>query len=356
PYNGNPCTGYPIECRLQTGTCYNSECQQAVALGETCTDDGDPCTEDICNDEAECIHPTADDRTPCTNDNDPCTIDECIDGACTHKDEYNELENTPCTLVPENECAEGRCDYGVCFAWGAPYNGNPCTGYPIECRLQTGTCYNSECQQAVALGETCADDGDPCTNDICNDEAECIHPTADDRTPCASDNDPCTIDECISGACTHKDEYNELENTPCTLVPENECAEGRCDYGVCFAWGTPYNGNPCTGYPIECRLQTGTCYNTECQQAVALGETCADDGNPCTNDICNDEAACIHPTKETGTECGIKTNACGDSCIRYCASPVCGDCELPECAPEFSMPAIILIVTLSILAYVLIKK
>jgi hypothetical protein len=52
------------------------------------------------------------------------------------------------------------------------------------------------------------------------------------------------------------------------------------------------------------------------------GTACPDDGNPCTNDICDGGGTCTHPAKPGGTSCGggnvcYETN-CVLNCDWYC--------------------------------------
>jgi hypothetical protein len=113
---------------------------------------------------------------------------------------------------PGSGCAPGRCDplTAACLVEPAP------------------------------LGTPCPDDGNLCTQDICDGAGSCAHP----RVDCA-----------------------------------RECRPGRCD---------PATG-ACSGSP------------------AAPGTRCADDGDPCTDDVCDATGTCGHGPagSYTAVTCGI---------------------------------------------------
>ncbi len=92
----------------------------------------------------------------------------------------------------------------------------------------------------------CADDGEPCTADVCVD-GNCIHPEAVDGTGCPDDGDQCTEDVCVGGACSH---------------PPLECECRGCD--------------PATGCVIDPALDDTSCTsdNDECTLDVCQGGDC----------------------------------------------------------------------------------
>src|SRR5206468_3776065 len=112
--DGNPCTldqcdGTSIACQHPLNTSTTTVCRAAVngcdvaenctgtsttcptdlfqAGGTPCTDDGNPCTTDVCSGtSATCTHPAGNAGAACPDDGDPCTADTC-DGAsiaCQH--------------------------------------------------------------------------------------------------------------------------------------------------------------------------------------------------------------------------------------------------------------------------------
>src|SRR5205809_220126 len=103
---GTVCRAAAGECDLAescTGTSTACPTDGFKASGTTCTDDGNPCTSDVCNGtSATCTHPAgnpgavcraaadecdvAESGTACTDDSDPCTSDVCsgTSATCTH--------------------------------------------------------------------------------------------------------------------------------------------------------------------------------------------------------------------------------------------------------------------------------
>src|SRR5438445_680478 len=71
------------------------------------------------------------------------------------------------------------------------------------------------------------------------------------------------------------------------------CGDGLvCNGGDVCAGGTcTHGGDPCTG---------GTECNQTCDEAARdckdpVGTRCGDDGNVCTDDVCDGQGACTHP-------------------------------------------------------------
>jgi subtilisin-like proprotein convertase family protein len=129
-----------------------------VAVLGCCTpvscDDGNPCTDDVCDPELGCIHPA---NAAACEDGNPCTgPDACSGGACA---------------PGPNPCDDGdACTTDVCDGQGG------CTHPPASC-----------------------DDGNPCTDDGCAAATGCTH--AANAAPC-SDGDACTEgDRCEAALC-----------------------------------------------------------------------------------------------------------------------------------------------------------
>ena len=174
-------------CRAVAFALRGSRCGNGVLdPGEECEDgnfrDGDCCSS-TCQ-----IDPPG---TSCAAPNS-CTADTC-DGAGT--------------CVPGGP-ADGRaCDDAV-FCNGADtceggacsvHAGDPCAGQG-EC----AGCNELERQCHTPPGFGCADDGNPCTLDLCDAAAVCQHPSAPAGAGCADDGVQCTLDECDGNdACAH---------------------------------------------------------------------------------------------------------------------------------------------------------
>jgi hypothetical protein len=190
-----------------------------------CVDDGDPCTDESCNENHTCDHTpntgnSCDDGHACTND-DTCQAGTCV--GTPQGEGCKECEN------PE-ECDDGLVCNGVetCGDDGICHNGTPLV---------------------------CEDDGNPCTDDVCSENAGgCDHPN--NEKPC-DDGDVCTTaDSCHDGVCVPGPV--DPECTP----PPSGCGNGTCDEGE--TCGT------CPGDCGECPPGGSQCGNGVCD----AGEDC----------------------------------------------------------------------------------
>ncbi len=87
------------------------------------------------------------------------------------------------------------------------------------------------------------------------------------------------------------------------LIP-NSAAPSICGDGIV------QNGEQCDD--SSANGQPGGCCSASCQFAQA-GAQCADDGNPCTSDVCNAVGACTHPVPLAA---GCQTAKAGKSTVR----------------------------------------
>jgi hypothetical protein len=179
-------------------------------------DDQNPCTDDFCDAPGSCRH---------EDNSAPCGTAKCEDGrffasvACSGGS-CPVLEGESCD--DWNECTEDRCE---------PAKG--CIHEPVSrvctpARCQDGVhfaeaaCDQGECP--AKMGVKC-DDGNPCTDDGCEDAAGCTH--TNNTVPCA----PAACDgttflpaaACTGGVCPKTD------GIPCD--DGNPCTDDRCDTG-----------------------------------------------------------------------------------------------------------------------------
>ena len=337
--DGNACT--EDKCN-NTGLCQHTEfsgiqscddnnaCTQAdFCFATTCTgltvdcDDSDPCTDESCDVSTGCIY-TNNTGEVCEDDNNECTDDRCTAGVCTHEPFSNVVE----------------CDdNSVCTQFDFCLGGN-CTGQPVSC-ADGNLCTDDTCDATDGCknpfnSAPCQEDADECSQDICSNGA-CTHPPAT-GTPCTPDTNPCTQDLCINGACTHfagsTGEDCEDGNL-CTAgetCQEIGCTGGsviNCDDGfVCTDDGcspavgcqNAFNeagcddGNPCTSND---RCEFGACTDTTA--------TICNDGDPCTNDTCNTSTGCT--TSFNNANCADDGDLCtNDLCVvGVCTHPSVAD-------------------------------
>jgi hypothetical protein len=377
--DGNSCTGDTCAAGVcqrttlpESSACGASECFGAgTCVGgfcngpETC-DDGDPCTDEICDVDAGCRHIEV---SPCT----PCSSEaQCDDG-------------NPCT---DNTCSAGRC------AIAQRPEGADCSAL---CRVGD-TC---DAAGVCILSGTALDcsDGDPCTLDVCGTNGSCSNPL-DPNANCrdcttvldCEDGNVCTSKACVSmkcqatpipGNCSDSNACNGFETcqggvcqpgTPPTCTPTNACFTASCD-SIQGCHSDPIPGCvPCTG-AVECNDGNACngserCTGGQCKPGTApncnAGPSCAatgvcdptrgcisnpndalcndgrdctadvcdtaagclhvanaalcDDQNPCTDETCTAEFGCGHVVRPNGTRCGP-----GDGCIAFptCQAGLC---------------------------------
>jgi hypothetical protein len=184
------CTQLPDECHK--AACVAGQCVYSLkkdcCLQDSECDDGNVCTDDecvgtfcfntgvpdCCTDAVQC-----DDGTDCTSDS--CTNNECV---------HEQLDQPGCCLSTEE-----------------------CTDLPTPCHK--ATCYNHECHYSLDPADGCldantCDDGDNCTEDLC--ENGCCKwveiPGCCTKDEQCDDGKPCSIDTC-------NPETNLCEHTQC---------------------------------------------------------------------------------------------------------------------------------------------
>jgi len=207
--------------------------------------------------------PTADQDSPFDGapEADLHSSDLAID-ADAGVDTQGEMDVQPNPLCHDNEdCAEyfpalppcqiAVCDQaeGKCEVQNSP-DDSPCDDADV-CTVGD-TCLDGQCASGPKLE---CDDGNPCTDDLCDVESGCYSEVVEDGVPC-DDEDLCTMKEtCQAGVCS-----------PLMLL-------------VCVD-----DGDVCTGMET-CDPVNG------CQSGVPL---VCEDSDPCTVDSCDPVEACSY--------------------------------------------------------------
>ncbi len=348
--DGNPCTA-----DICDGV--NNTCQHLAAHpGAACADDGNPCTADKCDGiSVNCQHPPGNENAACADDGNPCTVDQC-DG--THSDCQHRAGNAKASCPDDgNPCTTDECDGSSTQCQHAPGNkGAPCRESVCSgagCCDVADTCDGSSAQcidQKIKSGTACQDDNNHCTADICDGiNNTCQHPAANPGVACADDGNPCTADKCdgITVNCQHPPGNPNAacadDGNPCT-VDRCDGSHSDCQHpagnanAICPDDGNPCTADQCDGHSSQCQhfpsqdklgviCHASVCDATTDKSCCDLPDTCdgktancpdakltgscADDGNVCTDDICDGvNSRCQHPAGHAGVACADDGNPC----------------------------------------------
>ncbi len=365
-----------VECDDGDLCTENDICQAGECVSDPvdCAGASDTCNTGVCNpDNGECEPSPLADDTPC-NDALFCTEgDTCQSGVCQGTPRDCSAEDSDCTMGTCNEdlsaCEAvainegGSCDDGLFCTTGETCTAGTCSGDPLDCSSAT----------------------DQCNTGVCDEDADaCVGDPLTDGTPC-SDGLFCTpTDQCIDGTCTGSGTIDctgldnqcnvgvcDEDEDGCAPAPANEggaCSDGlfcteneTCTSGVCGG-GSAIDcgdGNSCT--TDTCDDVANACVNTNVPIPGAEGPpgdaTCSDgedndcdglddlndpncvgctnagdcdDGNDCTEDVCNGSSVCEN-NPLTGTTCDDGL-FCTES--DECTAGVCGgsprDCSAED--------------------------
>ena len=159
------------------------------------------------------------------------------------------------------------------------------------CRDDAGCGPTKICEQhqCVTGCRNCVDDGNPCTDDYC-DQGVCVHPPVGDGTACKDDGLTCTEDKCSKGVCAHPAVADgkwcgdgKACLTGACLVLKFQCAYGTSSgatgwilsqWGSTGFWPTNVGGKACscTGniFDYTDHLSRLAVYQYPCKTCVAL--------------------------------------------------------------------------------------
>jgi hypothetical protein len=220
-----------------------------------------------------------------------CPVDcgYCGDGHCIDKCEYIPEDKSLCPL--DCDC-QPDCAGKECGPDGCGGSCGTCAGLQDACVEGQCVCQPDGCGGGCGL----CDDGDLCTDDICDGETGvCLFPDTD-----CDDGSVCTMDDCHPEAgCVYK--FNSLDcddYDPCT--EDDVCGEGTCtgESKSCS------DGLECTDDLCQ---PDGVCTNPLSLGYCLIDNTCHIDGtpspeNPCL--ACNAEASADTWFKEDTNLCG----------------------------------------------------
>jgi hypothetical protein len=306
--------------------------------------DSNPCTQDICDPDGNCLHPAEEDP-PLTQ-----VLQDCKQLACegtelvtsANPDDLPDDDGNPCTaeecngdmpshppVAPGTACNDG----GVCNATGQCSDCDKPTDCGIDTVCATFTCVDNTCETEFNVGDIIsgADDGDCMALQCADGEPEPQDLPYEDDTE--DDGNGCTMDTCsAAGDPVHTPDVGATcsDNQFCTATDTCNAA------GVCVGAGDPCSGGPvcnniCNEGANNCFSPTtttcgssavGPCSDADtCDGAGACSQNNAAMGSVCTDGIfCNGTDQCdasggctIHPM---GNPCVLNpnNNDCSETC------------------------------------------
>ena len=302
-------------------TCQGGSCSGSETV-EDC-DDGNECTQNLCSATDGCSNPPVGDGTPCSDDGAFCTgPEQCQGGAC-------QSAGNPCN--PPSDCDEtndrcGACGDGVVSGAageecdpGAPQNDNCCD--PASCQWVGA---------GAADPQHVCDVSNPCQEGFCDAAHQCGVNNLGTGTPCgdSSDSECDNPDSCDgAGNCLPN---HESSGAPCGDQGVECHVDDTCDgNGNCNDNGFVSDGSECGSRSCQGTTWTRqTCQGGSCSGSETV-EDC-DDGNECTQDLCDAQSGCDHSNYPPGTSCGSSADT---DCDNPDSCDGAGNC-LPNLEPS----------------------
>jgi Mg-chelatase subunit ChlD len=211
--SGTECRGANGECDVAeacTGTTAACPADGFKSSGTACTDDGLPCSADVCSGSGvACTHPAGNSGTVCRDANGSCDVAESCTGTSTDcpADGFAAATTTCRDAVGDCDVAE-KCtgSSGACPSDAFASAGTTCRAAVGECDLtEVCTGANAACPNDALKpdGTVCADDGNPCSTDTCNGTSTtCTHPAGNVGTVCRQAAGSCDVAESCTGTST----------------------------------------------------------------------------------------------------------------------------------------------------------
>ena len=305
--DGTPCA---VPC-FEAATCQAGACEPAAETAYLCPapDADQPCVAELqCEASTgactrEILFPEG---SACNADSDVCTYETCsAEGACETTGEIDQCttqqQNNPCwTWV----CNKKTGCIQTLFVEGAPCDDNaPCT--------MNDTCLVTDIGQKACLGEPVdVDDGNPCTDDSCDEEGVSHEPI--DGIACDPDDGCTTQGMCVAGACEAADTCECLVDVDCP-PPVDLCA----GTSICDVSGPQPKCVTEPGTEVVCLPSPQDCVTYECVPATGMCvPATAPEGTPCDENPCVTGQTCLFGLCQGGsvTDCDDEDPCTADSC------------------------------------------
>jgi hypothetical protein len=240
---------------------------------------------------------------PACDDGDPCTTgDRCAAGVC---------RGAPVECADGVDCTDDRCVGGTC------------QHVPVDARCGSDECTAGACRPddsgadrhgcvsvPVRDGEACTDDGIACTEDVCTAHG-CLHVPIDTR---------CNGDQCQSAVCAPERDDRDANGcvvgppptssppaSPPPTSPPPSTGTGNGGSGGDSPGNGNNDGKGSDGKNKKHGDGGGNDQGGGHDQLAATPVECAEDGDPCTDDVCSD-GLCVHtPVAQAATCAPVKT-------------------------------------------------
>src|SRR5438552_10713878 len=319
-------------CSGTSSTCPTDAVEPA---GFSCTDDGNPCTQDVCNGSLAapaCLHPAGHAGASCTDDGNPCTLDVC-DGnltTCTHPVGH---AGTQC------RASAGQCDVAeFCDGVNPTCPVNDFASSTTHCTgsSQSDACDNDAAEHCTGTSNTCVDvyqaasvvchvSAGVCdtTQNCTGTSATCPSSFLPSSTVCRPSADVCDkAENCTGTSAACPTDTFQSASTACRAAAD-----------VCDAV------EKCTGTSAACPADGYLSSTTVCRASVGVcdvAETCTGTSTACPTDafassstVCRASAGvCDVAENCTGTSSTCPTNAfLPSSTICRASAGVCDPAE-----------------------------
>jgi hypothetical protein len=369
------CTGSSAQCpAVETVSCGSNSCSGKICGGGCTTDSGCASTE-FC---AGGVCTAKKGNGAACSGASQCTSGNCVDGVCCNTACAGGLGDCQAcnvsghvgTCYPEPNTfvcrpASGTCDADekcngssttcpadvkrpatfVCRPSAGPCDvADKCDGTTGACPADAKVATTTVCRAAAGVcdlddhcdgvsdacptdakkpvGTACADDGLPCTSDVCSGTGNtCTHPPGNAGTVCRATAGACDVAETCDGA-----------NSTC---PQNQYAPAStiCVATSCSA-GKQTSASSCTGSSVSCpAAKTQGCGLYACGATACL-TTCSKDGDCALTAFCN--AGVCQSKRANGVSCkNLGNSACTSG---FCVDGVCcnsacsGQCQACDVA------------------------
>jgi hypothetical protein len=308
---------YKATCRSANG-CEKSDIGQFTSddcVGFDCSalncDDGNVCTEDSCTSESGCVHTNVTEGTSCSDGVYCNGAETCnANGVCQ--------SGTPVTCTDDgNACTNDVCNEAAKSCGVDVAAGTSCSD-GVYCNGAETCTANGVCQSGTPV--TCPDDGNACTNDVCNEAAKSCGVNVAAGTSCSDDVFCNGAETCNgNGVCqsgtpvTCPNDHNACTNDVCNEATQScgvTVADGTsCIDGKTCTHGDKCEGGVCVGTPEQC----------DCDDLIGCTVDACDPANPSANPT----TGCVHTNNcDSGVCC---SSSSGGSCV-----PDCSTCGRPH--------------------------